>query len=777
MTREHPYAQAAKQLNKLIRLGHSFSGRERNCCFLNIDGHDFANVSAVSGLNYADDGRAVVRCDWDRDGDLDFWVANRTGPQIRFLRNELTAHNHFLAFTLVGTDSNRDAIGAQVRIELENGSVLRQGVRAGEGFLGQSSKVAHFGLGMNQNVRRLEVRWPNGRREIFPVPTTDDGHYRLVEGSGHIEQDGFTEPAFSTVKSDFEVAAADAMSCRESATAHLLNQSFPLPRLEFTLLNGEAGNAATPSGHPLLVNLWATWCQPCLKELDEWSHMAHELREHDVEVVALSVDDAETHSTSAESKAFLDKIQFPFRSGIATPQLLEILQLVNNAVYKDDHRPLPVPASFLIDGDGRLAAIYKGPVSVDVLLRHVKSLTLSAEKRAIASLPFPGRWLGKPGPHALTKLNARLWDYGFEEIAAEFASGLGDTEYRAEKAKLLLANAIRFRERGDTGAAKQQLDRLLELDPHDPGAMLEIGTNLAKQGDLAAAVEKLTAAVAGFKPPRADAHLNLGAALRRLNRPQEALQHLRRALELEPDFAEAHASLGMLMASTGDYQKAAESFGKATRLDGNDVEYRINLAVAWMHLDRLNDALEQLRQAVRIRPASAVAHTYLSEVLGQLGRFDEACSELKTALELDPSATKLWFRLGELAEHQGDIATALDSFQRALELAPNQPALATRIAWILATVPDDSLRNGAQAVRLAEAAAKATQRKIPPVLDVLAAAYAEDNRFDEAIATAEEAVSLLREDSESPSPLIGQIGTRLEGYRNKRKFRNEIRGD
>ena len=128
-----------------------------------------------------------------------------------------------------------------------------------------------------------------------------------------------------------------------------------------------------------------------------------------------------------------------------------------------------------------------------------------------------------------------------------------------------------------------------------------------------------------------------------------------------------------------------------------------------------------------------------------------------------------------MSEQQGDIATALDSFQTVLDLAPNQPAIASRVAWILSTVPDDSLRDGARAVRLAEEAANATQRKIPPILDILAAAYAEDNQFDKAITTAEEALDLLREDSESTSPLIGQIGSRLEGYRKNKKFRNEIR--
>ena len=761
-------------------MGHSFSGRERNCCFLNIDGRQFANASAVSGLDYADDGRAVVRSDWDHDGDLDLWVANRTGPQVRFLRNQTGDDNQFLALKLVGTKSNRDAIGAQVRIELDDGTVLRQGVRAGEGFLGQSSKTVHFGLGRNRVVRRGDVRWPNGTREQFPPPTANNDCYLLVEGTGILKQDA-SQLSTSIVTSDLK--SVRATSLREPATAHLLHQSFPLPALEYTLFTGKQGDAATATGHPTLVNLWASWCQPCLKELDQWTSQADVLRKHNVEVVALNVDEIQSQSTvkslattGDEARAFLDKIHFPFRSGIATAQLLDILQLVNNAVYKDDHRPLSLPVSFLIDGDGRLGAIYKGPVSIDVVLRHVTSLTLPEENRTSASLPFAGRWLGRPGPHALSKLNARLWDYGYDAIAATYPLRLPDTEYGGEKAKLLLANAIRFREQGDTAAARQQLDRLLELNPQDPGALLEIGTNLAKRGDLAAAVETLTAAVAGFDPPRADAHMNLGAALRRLDRPQEATRHLRRALELDPSLAEAHASLGLVQASTGNFRKATKSFHAAVQLDGADAEHRINLAVAWMQLNQLNDALEQLRQAARIQPKSAVVHTYLGEVLGRLGQLDEACAQLQIALEFEGGDPKLWFRLGELSEQQGDIATALDSFQKVLELSPNHPAIATRVAWILATVPDDGLRDGPRAVRLGEAAAKATNREIAPILDVLAAAYAEVNEFDQAIKTAEEALNLLSlGDSGSNAFLVEQIEQRLEGYRNNTKFRNKIR--
>lgn len=106
------------RLGELIRDGGSFSGHERNCAFLNTRGGRFANVSAVSGLDFVDDARAPAFVDWDRDGDLDFWIANRTAPMLRLVRNENPPGNDFLALRLRGTKSNRDGVGARVEIVL-----------------------------------------------------------------------------------------------------------------------------------------------------------------------------------------------------------------------------------------------------------------------------------------------------------------------------------------------------------------------------------------------------------------------------------------------------------------------------------------------------------------------------------------------------------------------------------------------------------------------------------------------------------------------------------
>ncbi len=115
-----PRTASAQQLGlqPLIRDGRSFSGRERHCCFLNIDGRRFADISTISGLNLADDGRAAAQVDWDQDGDLDLWVSNRNGPQVRFLRNEVPTNHHYLSVRLRGVTCNRDAIGARVQLVL-----------------------------------------------------------------------------------------------------------------------------------------------------------------------------------------------------------------------------------------------------------------------------------------------------------------------------------------------------------------------------------------------------------------------------------------------------------------------------------------------------------------------------------------------------------------------------------------------------------------------------------------------------------------------------------
>jgi hypothetical protein len=152
-------------------------------CWLNLGGPQYAEATSIAQIQLPDEGVAIAATDWDQDGDLDLWIANRTGPQLRFLSNETPTNQHYLSIRLVGKASNRDAIGARVEVIASGAKPLRRTLRAGEGYLTQSSKWLHFGLGRSLKIERVDVRWPGGTEEAFHGLAVD-GHYQLIEGTG-----------------------------------------------------------------------------------------------------------------------------------------------------------------------------------------------------------------------------------------------------------------------------------------------------------------------------------------------------------------------------------------------------------------------------------------------------------------------------------------------------------------------------------------------------------------------------------------------------------------
>lgn len=373
-------------LHDMVRRGRSFSGRERNCAFLNLGAGKFADVSSVSGFDFPDDGRAVARCDWDGDGDLDFWLANRSGPQVRFLQNRLATDNHFLSLKLRGETCNRDAIGARVEIQLgdEVATTLIKTLRAGEGFLTQSSKQVHFGLGANQAKVKVTVHWPGGEREEFGDLNVDQ-HYLIVEGTG--------KPEIAPIqKVEIAPSKPESPAANETRTGSVVSGAqLPVPQLSYVTVDGhEKTLNASGDKRYLLVNLWASWCRPCLVELKEFERHADELRAAQIEVAALSVDQLDSKGTSSAKAAsnLLRTLKLPGVSGWATSETAETLRLVQENLF-DFHQPMSLPTNILIDPQGRLAILYRGPVSVEQLLQDVERLEGSEPHEG---LPFPGRW-------------------------------------------------------------------------------------------------------------------------------------------------------------------------------------------------------------------------------------------------------------------------------------------------------------------------------------------------------------------------------------------------
>ena len=121
--RPDAYLQTFQQLAEKIREGQSFSGRERNVCFLNTGkGRKFADGSFVTGLDFPDDSRGMGLTDWDGDGRPDVWLSNRTAPRLRLLHNA-TAGGHWLAIRPIGDPRQGvplDPAGARIGVEVDS---------------------------------------------------------------------------------------------------------------------------------------------------------------------------------------------------------------------------------------------------------------------------------------------------------------------------------------------------------------------------------------------------------------------------------------------------------------------------------------------------------------------------------------------------------------------------------------------------------------------------------------------------------------------------------
>ena len=325
--------RAGSLLSQMMFTGRSFSGRERNCFFLNTGDTPaaqgrFANISAVSGLDFPDDARAVALVDWDHDGDLDMWISNRNAPRLRLMRNELPTGNHFLMLRLQGNGktTNRDAIGARVEVVFANADSKNphpksiKTLRAGEGFLAQSSKWIHFGLGKTDTVKMVTVRWPGGEVEQF-TGINANHRYRLIQGSG-VAQDITQSPRKTCL-----IPSTQKVPPASQVARIPLVELLPVPHFTYTDFGGRNNDLKRKSGRLLLVNLWAGWCTPCETELNEFSQRYNELKAKGIDVLALSIDGmGDDPSTKADAERLVAKLKPPFPVGLANARVIASFQ-------------------------------------------------------------------------------------------------------------------------------------------------------------------------------------------------------------------------------------------------------------------------------------------------------------------------------------------------------------------------------------------------------------------------------------------------------------------
>jgi len=444
--------QALMEMESLMSGGFSFSGNERNCAFLNPGDNSastaFADISAISGFNFPDDGRGLAYTDWDYDGDLDFWLSNRTAPAVRFLRNDLATENQFLMLRLHGNGKtcNKDAIGARVEVKTGDTKLMRT-LKAGEGFLSQSSRWLHFGLGNSNSDVEVTVKWPDGTTQRWETVNVNQ-HLHLTQSEQAIQVQSKPEThKFSTKPYKNQP--------RTAAARLLLTSGVPLPAIKYIDKDGRQRFVREHlHDAPMLVNLWASWCAPCVKELAEF-------QDQNIPVLALAVNGLSPNDTSTRKQAveFIEKQQAKYPWGFATAQGLSLMQSFANSATTY-HQPLPAPTSFLLDGKGRVRVIYKGTVSAEQVKKDIEMSAREPEDTIADALPHPGRWDMKPSPLHVTNVANRMLGDGLIEEVFPYVLQF-DKHRHVQLIPILRTTARRLREAGNDAHA-DKIDEVLE---------------------------------------------------------------------------------------------------------------------------------------------------------------------------------------------------------------------------------------------------------------------------------------------------------------------------
>lgn len=268
-----------------------------------------------------------------------------------------------------------------------------------------------------------------------------------------------------------------------------------------------------------------------------------------------------------------------------------------------------------------------------------------------------------------------------------------------------------------------------------------LGYVLAAEGRTTEAIEHYQRALE-INPDCAESDNNLGTVFLDQGQLDKALGYYRQALAIDPNFAEAHNNLGILLSKQGKTAEAIEHYQKAIELNPNRAEFYNNLGKLFATQGHAARAMAQFHKALEVEPDNAKVQYNLANVAFAQERWDEAVEYYQQALKQMPDSTHAHYQLGLALQCRGQYAAAIAQFQKVLELDPLHVTAQNNLAWMLATCPDASLRNGPKAVEAAQRAVQLSAGTSPQILDTLAAAYAEAGRFSEAVETARQALDL-----------------------------------
>lgn len=277
------------------------------------------------------------------------------------------------------------------------------------------------------------------------------------------------------------------------------------------------------------------------------------------------------------------------------------------------------------------------------------------------------------------------------------------------------------------------------VNPTDAAGYNRRGNAWADKRDYDRAIADYSEALR-INPQYAVAYYNRGLAWRNKRDYDRAIADYSEAVRINPKNADAYNNRGIVWSDKRDYDRAIADYNETLRINPMDAKAYNNRGYAYNNKRDYDRAIADYSEALSINPQYALAFYNRGNAWRSKRDPDRAIADYSEALRISPQYALAYYHRGNAKVDKRDYERGIADYNEALRLNPNHLGVHNSAAWILATAPLASVRNGARAVELARKAADLSQSKDADILDTLAAAYAEAKNFPEAVRWQEKAL-------------------------------------
>jgi len=265
----------------------------------------------------------------------------------------------------------------------------------------------------------------------------------------------------------------------------------------------------------------------------------------------------------------------------------------------------------------------------------------------------------------------------------------------------------------------------------------------------------------------------LGSENARWGNDRLALDCYDHSLALNRNFNLVWHDAGLLLVREERYAEAEHAFRVSlenTRRKKDKVELNNDIGNVLVAEDKAGDAIAAYQNSLELSPDQPIVQTELGRLFFHENQYDQADAAFEKAIHLNPTNEEAQVCLGMILQGKGRDSEAIPHYRKAIEVNSNSFVALNNLSWLLATDPNPELRNGPEAVPLAQQACQQTGYKDVSVLGTLAAAFAEAGQFNDAVATAQKALQMA--DQQGKAELASSLQAQIKFYESRQPFRD-----